>query len=238
RPVPGPPRLAEPAQRPAGRRPGVCAHPPQGRGQRHVRHRHRGRGRGEDRRGPGRRRGGRALVNSVSWLVPLPVLLPLVGAGITLAAARRTQVQRFVSMTVLTAVVAVSGYLLFAADREGPQVMHVGGWLPTEGIVLVVDRLSALMVIVSAIVTMGVLQYAIGQGRSSFDEESDGEAPLPVFHPTLLVLNAGVSTTFISGDLFHIYVGFEMLLAASFVLLTLGGTESRVRAGITYVFVS
>jgi len=45
-------------------------------------------------------------VNSVSWLVPLPVLLPLVGAGITLAAARRTQVQRFVSMTVLTAVVA------------------------------------------------------------------------------------------------------------------------------------
>src|SRR5690606_28008895 len=54
----------------------------------------------------------------------------------------------------------------------------------------------------------------------------------------LLVLNAGVSTTFISGDLFHIYVGFEMLLAASFVLLTLGGTESRVRAGITYVFVS
>jgi multicomponent Na+:H+ antiporter subunit D len=177
-------------------------------------------------------------VNSASWLVPLPVLLPLVGAGITLAAARRTQVQRFVSMTVLTAVVAVSGYLLFSADREGPQVMHVGGWMPTEGIVLVVDRLSALMVIVSAIVTMGVLQYAIGQGRSSFDEESDGEAPLPVFHPTLLVLNAGVSTTFISGDLFHIYVGFEMLLAASFVLLTLGGTESRVRAGITYVFVS
>jgi hypothetical protein len=156
-------------------------------------------------------------VNSASWLVPLPVLLPLVGAGITLAAARRTQVQRFVSMTVLTAVVAVSGYLLFSADREGPQVMHVGGWMPTEGIVLVVDRLSALMVIVSAIVTMGVLQYAIGQGRSSFDEESDGEAPLPVFHPTLLVLNAGVSTTFISGDLFHIYVGFEMLLAASFV---------------------
>jgi multicomponent Na+:H+ antiporter subunit D len=177
-------------------------------------------------------------VNSLSWLVPLPVLLPLVGAGITLAAARRTQVQRMVSMTVLSGVVVVAGYLLYAADREGPQVMHVGGWLPTEGIVLVVDRLSALMVIVSAMVTMGVLRYSIGQGRSSFDEESDGQAPLPVFHPTLLVLSAGVSTTFISGDLFHIYVGFEMLLAASFVLLTLGGTESRVRAGITYVFVS
>ncbi len=177
-------------------------------------------------------------MNDYAWLVPLLVVLPLVGAGITLAAAGRTRVQRTVSMTVLTAVLAIAGVLLYAADRTGPQVVHVGGWPPTEGIVLIVDRLSALMVIVSVVVTMGVLRYAIGAGRSSFEEESDGQAPLPVFHPTLLVLSAGVSTTFISGDLFHIYVGFEMLLAASFVLLTLGGTASRVRAGITYVFVS
>jgi multicomponent Na+:H+ antiporter subunit D len=177
-------------------------------------------------------------MNDLSWLVPMPVVLPLVGAGITLAAAGRTSVQRVVSMTVLSLVLVVAGFLLYAADRTGPQVVQVGGWAPTEGIVLVVDRLSALMVIVSVVVTMGVLRYSIGQGRSSFDQEADGQSPLPVFHPTLLVLSAGVSTTFVSGDLFHIYVGFEMLLAASFVLLTLGGTASRVRAGITYVFVS
>jgi multicomponent Na+:H+ antiporter subunit D len=104
--------------------------------------------------------------------------------------------------------------------------------------VLVVDRLAALMVIVSTTVTMAVLGYSIGQGQSSFDDESDGHAPLPVFHPSILVLAAGVTTTFVSGDLFHLYVGFEMLLAASFVLLTLGGTAERVRAGITYVLVS
>ncbi|GAA1149743.1 Na+/H+ antiporter subunit D [Ornithinicoccus hortensis] len=177
-------------------------------------------------------------MNDLSWLVPMPVVLPLLGAGVTLAAAGRTRVQRLTSMSVLTAVLVTAGVLLWAADQDGPQVMQVGGWAPTEGIVLVVDRLSALMVIISVICTMGVLRYSIGQGRSSFDEESDGHAPLPIFHPTLLVLSAGVSTTFISGDLFHIYVGFEMLLAASFVLLTLGGTGPRVSAGVTYVFVS
>ncbi len=178
------------------------------------------------------------MTGDVTWLVPLVVVLPLVGAGIALAAAGHTAVQRAVSMTILVLVLVIAAVLLYAADRSGPQVVQVGGWLPTEGIVLVVDRLSALMVIVSVVVTIAVLGYSIGQGRSSFDEESDGQAPLPVFHPTLLVLSAGVSTTFVSGDLFHIYVGFEMLLAASFVLLTLGGTESRVRAGVTYVFVS
>ncbi|HET7305097.1 MAG TPA: Na+/H+ antiporter subunit D [Segeticoccus sp.] len=171
-------------------------------------------------------------------LVPLPVALPLVGAGITVVAGRHTRIQRLVSVTVLTAVVAVSGALLWAADHAGPQVVEVGGWPAPLGIVLVVDRLSALMLVVSSLVTLGVLLYSIGQGRSSFDDESDGEAPLPIFHPTMMVLAAGVSTTFVSGDLFHIYVGFEMLLVASFVLLTLGGTPPRVRAGVTYVIVS
>ena len=178
------------------------------------------------------------MITPYSWVVPLLVLLPLIGAGLTLAAARRTTIQRIVSLTVLTAMLVSAGVLLWAADTLGPQVMLVGGWLPWEGVVLVVDRLSALMVIVSTTVTMAVLGYSIGQGASSFDDESDGHSPLPVFHPSILVLAAGVTTTFISGDLFHLYVGFEMLLAASFVLLTLGGTAERVRAGTTYVLVS
>ncbi|GAA5160031.1 Na+/H+ antiporter subunit D [Ornithinimicrobium tianjinense] len=178
------------------------------------------------------------MISAYSWVVPLLVVLPLIGAGLTLAAAGRTAIQRAVSLTVLGAMLVAAAVLLVAADRIGPQVMLVGGWLPWEGVVLVVDRLAALMVIVSTTVTMAVLGYSIGQGQSSFDDESDGHSPLPVFHPSILVLAAGVTTTFISGDLFHLYVGFEMLLAASFVLLTLGGTPERVRAGTTYVLVS
>src|SRR5690606_35367539 len=171
------PCLAAGARRPPRGRRGVGADPPAGRGERHVRG-VLGRGRGHPRRVCG---GGR-LMNEFSWMVPLPVLLPLVGAGVNLAAVGRTRIQRTVSMSVLTAVLIVAGVLLFAADVRGPQVVQVGGWAPTEGIVLIVDRLAALMVIVSTVVTMGVLRYSIGQGRSSFDEESDGHAPLPVFH--------------------------------------------------------
>ncbi|WP_233493788.1 Na+/H+ antiporter subunit D [Desertihabitans brevis] len=171
-------------------------------------------------------------------LVPLPVLLPLVGAGIALVVRTRTGLQRAVSVTTMSLVLVIAVTLLWGADTQGRLLVTVGGWLPPQGITLVVDRLTALMVLVAVTVTFAVLLYAIGQGRGAMDRESGGNAPVPIFHPTLLVLLSGVSTTFISGDLFHLYVGFEMLLAASFVLLTLGATIDRVRAGISYVFVS
>lgn len=179
-------------------------------------------------------------------LVPLPVLVPLVGAGLALVVRDRTRLQRTVSVATMAVVLVISGILLWGADQVGTLVVQVGGWIPPQGVTLVVDRLSALMVVVAVVVTFGVLLYALGQGRGAMDRESGAKddrgstngAPVPIFHPTLLVLLAGVSTTFISGDLFHMYVGFEMLLAASFVLLTLGATGDRVRAGISYVFVS
>ncbi|HET8617170.1 MAG TPA: Na+/H+ antiporter subunit D [Actinomycetales bacterium] len=172
-------------------------------------------------------------------LVPLPVVLPLVGAGITIAAQGHQRLQRAVTVSVLAAVLGVSAALVYGADHVGPLSVDVGGWRAPLGIVLVVDRLSSLMLLVSATITLGVLLYSIGQGRASGDtDESDGGSPLPVFHPTMLVLSAGVSNTFIAGDLFNLYVGFEILLFASFVLLTLGGTAARVRAGVSYVVVS
>ena len=87
---------------------------------------------------------------------------------------------------------------------------------------------------VSAAVTLCVLVYSIGQGMADGNEET----PLSIYHPTYLVLTAGVTNAFLSGDLFNLYVGFEILLVASYVLLTLGGTETRIRAGTTYVVVS
>jgi multicomponent Na+:H+ antiporter subunit D len=172
----------------------------------------------------------------VSWstLVPLPVVLPLVGAGIAVAVGRHPRLQRFVSALTLTAVVTVSALLLYATDSSGIQVVEAGGWPAPMGVVLVVDRLSALMLLVSSVVTLGVFVYSTGEGRAGGDEDT----PLPIYHPTLLVLMAGVADTFVSGDLFNLYVGFEILLAASFVLITLGGTATRIRAGSTYVVVS
>ncbi len=76
------------------------------------------------------------------------------------------------------------------------------------------------------------------RGRAGCRDGEETDTPLSIFHPTYLVLVAGVSNAFLAGDLFNLYVGFEVLLAASYVLLTLGGTAGRIRAGITYVVVS
>ena len=135
---------------------------------------------------------------------------------------------------MLTAVLAVSVALILQADAQGSTAVGVGGWPEPLGIALVADRLSALMLVVSSAVTLCVLVFSVGQGLADGDEET----PVSIFHPTYLVLVAGVSNAFLAGDLFNLFVGFEILLAASYVLLTLGGTAPRVRAGITYVVVS
>ncbi len=168
-----------------------------------------------------------------TWVVPLPVVIPLFAAGLTLALWRRPRVQPVVSVSALVLVLLSSVTLLVLAD-DGPLVVDVGGWAAPVGINLVADRLSALMLSVSSAVTLCVLLYSLAQGRDD-DEES---APVSIYHPTFLVLAAGVANAFLSGDLFNIYVGFEILLAASFVLITLGGTRDRIRAGTIYIVVA
>ncbi|MFG3555571.1 Na+/H+ antiporter subunit D [Micromonospora sp. NPDC047557] len=170
----------------------------------------------------------------MSRLLPLPVVVPLLGAALTLLLATRPRVQRAVSVLCLTVTFTVAVVLLVQAYRHGPVVLAIGGWPPPVGIVLVADQLAALMLVVSSAVTLCVLLYSIGQGRS----ETSESAPVVIFHPTYLVLTAGVTNAFLAGDLFNLFVGFEILLAASFVLITLGGTETRIRTGSTYVVVS
>jgi multicomponent Na+:H+ antiporter subunit D len=170
----------------------------------------------------------------IAALLPLPVVLPLLGAGLAFAMGRSARAQRIVSLVVLTVTAGVAGILLVHTHASGPLVMHVGGWPAEIGISLVADRLSALMLLVSLIVALCVLVYSLGQGVGEYGRET----PLSVYHPTFLVLVAGVSNAFLSGDLFNLYVGFEVLLVASYVLLTLGGTGARIRAGTVYVIVS
>ncbi|MFF2703128.1 Na+/H+ antiporter subunit D [Streptomyces cyaneofuscatus] len=168
-------------------------------------------------------------------LVPLPVLLPLCATGLSLTFGTRMQrFQRFISVAVLTAVLALSIILMIAADRQGPLSVHLGDFAPPLGITLVADRLSGLMLTVSSAVTLCVLIYSLGQGMTDRDKET----PLAVFHPAYLILVAGVSSTFLAGDLVNLFVSFEIMLVASFVLLTLGGTGPRMRAGSTYVIIS
>ncbi|MDN5717156.1 MAG: Na+/H+ antiporter subunit D [Janibacter sp.] len=167
-------------------------------------------------------------------LLPLPVLLPLLGAALTLVARRKPRTQVAISLVVLAASLGVAIALMWGTHQQGPIVLWLGAWTEPLGIALVADRLSALMLLVSSFVILVVLVFAIGQGVADGDEDS----PLAIYFPTFLVLSAGVSNAFLAGDLFNLFVSFEMLLFASFVLLTLGGSGARIRAGTTYVIVS
>ncbi|WP_280231827.1 Na+/H+ antiporter subunit D [Nocardia cyriacigeorgica] len=167
-------------------------------------------------------------------LTPLPVLIPMLAAATTLVFGRRPRTQRLVALIALSAAVVVCALLLFLADRDGTTALQVGAWETPIGITLVVDRLAATMELVSSIVLLAVAVYGAGQNI----RDADSQQPTSIFWPTYLVLSAGVSMTFLAGDLFNLFVGFEILLVASFVLLTLGATEERIRAGVSYVMVS
>ena len=169
----------------------------------------------------------------MSALAPLPVVLPLLGAGAALLAWRHPAVQRLTSTLTLALALTAAAALLPAADRQGPVVVPAGGWPAPLGITLVADRLATLLLLTSGVVLLAVLVYAIGQGASGLSEAEPG-----VFHPVYLVLAAGVNLAFLSGDLFNLFVAFELMLTSSYVLLTLAPNRDRVRAGMTYTVAS
>ena len=166
----------------------------------------------------------------MSWLVPVPVVLPLLGAAVSILVGRSRVAQRVVGITVLGALVAVAVALLVIVDRDGTLVAEAGGWPAPMGITLVVDRFAAMLLVVAEITLFAVLVYAIG--------EPGAERNHVGFQSVYLVLAAGVAASFITGDLFNLFVAFEMMLTASYVLLTLGGRAEQVRSGMTYVVIS
>ncbi|GAB2539772.1 Na+/H+ antiporter subunit D [Brachybacterium huguangmaarense] len=171
---------------------------------------------------------------TLSTLLALPVVLPLLGAAVALILRRHRRTQLTVALATLVISLGVVAALALHVENGASIVLRIGGWRPEMGIVLVMDRLSGLMLIVSSVVTLAVLVYSSAQAVSETAERT----PVAIFHPTYLVLVAGVNNAFLAGDLFNLYVGFEILLSASYVLLTLGGSASRIRAATTYVIVS
>jgi len=166
----------------------------------------------------------------VSRLIPLPIVLPLIGAAVSIVVGRSRLAQRVISLSVLTANLVISILLLVEVDRHGTLATQAGGWEAPVGITLVADRLAAMLLTVGSVMLLAVLVYAIGQPGTERDHVG--------FQSVYLVLAAGVAGSFLTGDLFNLFVAFEMMLTASYVLLTLGGRRDQVRAGMTYIVIS
>jgi multicomponent Na+:H+ antiporter subunit D len=163
----------------------------------------------------------------MSSLVAVPVLVPLTAAALMLISSS-TVVQRCISLIALLASLAASTRVLVDTWLDGPvKVVRLGGWPGEFAITMVADRLASIMVVVALMVVLAVLVYAMGQGGA--DEKS------PFYHPVYMVMSAGISQAFLAGDLFNLFVAFEILLMASYVLLTLEGSNAQIRSGTSYV---
>ncbi|HWB72032.1 MAG TPA: proton-conducting transporter membrane subunit [Egibacteraceae bacterium] len=163
-------------------------------------------------------------------LVPLPVALPLLAAAASMALRRRPGAQRFLGVAAMTATLAAAVAVVDRVRLGGPTAVQIGGWSAPFGITLVADLFAAIMVTLGAAMVLIVLVYAIGHPRT--------RDQAPFFHPVYLILAAGVSASFLAGDLFNLFVAFEVMLTASYVLLTLEASPEQVRGGMTYVVVS
>ena len=168
------------------------------------------------------------------YLVPMPILLPALTAALVLFFTRLKRVQRGLTMVSYVLLIILCFTLVYLVDHYGIQTVQIGGWDAPIGITLVADRLSTLMLSVSSLVLFSVMWFAMGQARRDGAEEE----PVAIFLPSYLLLSMGVNIAFLAGDLFNLYVGFEVFLVASYVLLTLGASAKRVSAGISYVMVS
>ena len=163
-------------------------------------------------------------------LTALIIALPLLGAALALLLGRWRALQRAVAIpTVATSLVA-SVALLLAVERGGTVAVQVGGWDAPFGITLVADLMSMLLLVVSLATALCVQLFAMGHLEASVESS--------YFHPLYLVLVTGVAASFLAGDLFNLFVAFEVMLIASYALLTVGGNRSAVRPAMTYVVIS
>ncbi|GAB2692852.1 Na+/H+ antiporter subunit D [Thalassiella azotivora] len=168
--------------------------------------------------------------------VALPVVAPMLAAAVAIL-VRHPVAQRTVAFATLT-LLGLNGVLvLLRADADGPIAVQAGAWAAPYGITLVADRLAALLVLVSVVVLLVVLAYSIGQGVAE-GRQADRARVRFVFYPAYLVLASGVCFAFLTGDLFNLFVAFEVMLTASYVLITLQAGPKGVRSAMTYIVVS
>ncbi len=160
-------------------------------------------------------------------LLALPIALPLLAVGVLLCLRKTGETLRqVINIGVCFALVTVAAILCLRAWDQGVLVLRSGSWPAPFGITLVADLLSAIMVLVTAVIGLGCAVYAAGSGTGKFRG---------YFAPLYQALLLGVNGSFLTGDLFNLYVWFEVMLMSSFVLVALPGGRQQFEAAVKYL---
>ncbi|SHK98905.1 monovalent cation/H+ antiporter subunit D [Phytopseudomonas punonensis] len=156
----------------------------------------------------------------------LPILLPMLAGSLLLVRSYLSlRVKRVISLILTWALLPISIWLLMQANSGELQLYALGNWQAPFGIVLMLDRLAALMLVITAVLAGFAMLYAV---------RGDDERG-PNFHALFQFQLLGINGAFLTGDLFNLFVFFEILLIASYSLLVYGGGAQRVKTGVHYV---
>lgn len=163
-------------------------------------------------------------------IIVMPMLIPLLTGILLIFLRPYVKVQRVFSLVSIVGIITVSITILNLIQADGILRLDFGGWLPPFGISFVADSFSMLLVLTTGIVTGILLIYAfssIGRAHENM-----------FFYPFVFFLIAGVNGSFLTGDLFNLFVCFEVMLLSSYVLITLGGRKVQLVESIKYISIN
>lgn len=164
------------------------------------------------------------------YFVALPILIPFIGAVLCLLCYRFPRIQKAVALLTTFILLSADIQLLTLVLPGNGLVMFLGNWPPPFGINLVADHLSGLLVAVAGLVGVAVMIYSLQD--ISKDEVRRG------FYPSALLLLAGVNGAFLTGDIFNLYVWFEIILITSFSLLVINRDKHCLEGAVKYVAIN
>ncbi|MBW3098635.1 Na+/H+ antiporter subunit D [Pseudohoeflea coraliihabitans] len=164
------------------------------------------------------------------WLIVMPVAWCLLAGAVLLMLRKRTALHPGIAIFALIGLCLFDAALLVRVLAEGPLTMVMGRWLPPFGIAFTVDLMGALFALTAALVALAAGVF----GRADVDTTGRRYG----FYPFLMLLMAGVSGAFLTGDVFNLYVWFEVLLIASFGLLVLGSERAQIDGATKYAFLN
>ncbi len=166
----------------------------------------------------------------MNWLLVVPIILPFATAAATLGLKNHLRLQQQVSFFGAAIHSVAAMVLLYTISTQGILVMQAGNWPAPFGITLAADHLSGIMTLVTAVLGLATIIYSRADLAASMLESG--------FHPLMQILIGGVCGAFLTGDLFNLYVWFEVMLMASFGLLVLGQEKMQFDGGVKYVMLN
>jgi multicomponent Na+:H+ antiporter subunit D len=164
------------------------------------------------------------------WLVIAPMVLMISLGAVLMMVRHKLHLHGWIAIPGLVALVIIDGLLLWRVAVDGPFTMTAGRWLPPFGISFTADLLGALLAFASGLVALAAGIYGLRDINATGRRYG--------FYPFLMLLMAGVTGAFLTGDIFNLYVWFEVLLISSFGLLILGSERQQVDGALKYAILN